>query len=73
MRIVFSKHCRESMRERKIKEEDVESVIAKGQKWFSHQDQRHHARMGGIEVVYETESNGEDICKVVTCFYSWFP
>jgi len=73
MKIVFIKHCRESMRERKIEEEQVEAVIAKGQKWFSHKDGRHHALMSGIEVVYEIENDTEDVCKVVTCFYSWFP
>ena len=70
MEYTFIKHCRETMRERKIEEKHVETVIARGQKWFSHADSRWHARMGGIKAVYEVEGNE---CIVITCFYTGLP
>ncbi len=53
MELVFTKHARQRMYERKITAEEVKNTINKGMKWFAKTDGRWHAKVGAIEVVFE--------------------
>lgn len=66
MEYTIKKHAMDSMRERKIELTEALEAVKKGEKWFSKTDGRWHAKMRGIEVVFERNENS---IKVITCFY----
>ncbi|MDP2717491.1 MAG: DUF4258 domain-containing protein, partial [Candidatus Micrarchaeota archaeon] len=63
---LFGKHALERMAERKIEKSEVKNTVEKGQKWLSEADGRWHAKMAGIEVVFEKR---EKDTLIVTCFF----
>ena len=67
MRYTIKDHALQRLRERKIELEEIEKILAKGQKWFSNAAHRWHAKMSGIEVVFEYKE--EDEIEVITCFF----
>ncbi len=63
----FKEHALERVADRKIERSEIKNVVAKGQKWFSHADGRWHAKMSGIEVVFEKREVG--VVLITTCFF----
>ncbi len=66
MKTEFSFHAIIRMAQRGLEEKDIRRVIAKGQKQFRPNDGFWHAKMNGIEVVYEKET---DKTRVITCYW----
>ncbi len=62
----FKEHALQRVADRKIERLEIKKVVAKGQKWFCQSDGRWHAKMSGIEVVFEKR---EGSILVVTCFF----
>ncbi len=69
MNVIYTGHALKRMNERRITEEEVEKIISKGMKWFAKSEGlagRWHAKMGGIEVVFEAD---ETTNYVVTVYW----
>ncbi|MEK6812925.1 MAG: DUF4258 domain-containing protein [Nanoarchaeota archaeon] len=55
--ILYSKHAIEKMNALGIERSEVETLIKKGMKWKEHFGKKWHARMYGIECVFEKHEN----------------
>lgn len=66
MKYVFTSHAQQRMREKGISVEEAVAVVQRGQKWLGKADRRWHARMGGIEAVFERKGG---TVVIVTCYF----
>lgn len=64
MRLLLSEHAKRRMFERGIELDEIKDVLARGEKWRVRD--KFHARMHGIEVVYQVSDR--DLF-IITVYY----
>ena len=53
----YTKHALEKMDGLGLEKREIENIIIKGMKWKEERNDKWHAQMGGIEVVFMKEEN----------------